>query len=148
MSVYAVTNPATGEVLRSYPTATDAQIDEAVASAHQAGRTWARTTTVAERAALVHRVAELHTERRQELAEIIVAEMGKPLEESLFEVDFAAQIYDYYVDNAEKFLADEPIDLLAGEGSALIRRSPMWSCSASCRGTSPTIRSLGSPAPT
>lgn len=125
MSVYAVTNPATGEVLRSYPTATDAQIDEAVASAHQAGRTWARTTTVAERAALVHRVAELHTERRQELAEIIVAEMGKPLEESLFEVDFAAQIYDYYVDNAEAFLADEPIDLLAGEGSALIRRSPM-----------------------
>lgn len=33
MSEYAVTNPATGEVLRSYPTATDAQIDEAVASA-------------------------------------------------------------------------------------------------------------------
>ncbi len=125
MSEYAVTNPATGEVLRSYPTATDAQIDEAVASAYQASRTWARGTTVAERAALVHRVAELHTERRQELAEIIVTEMGKPLEESLFEVDFAAQIYDYYVDNAEAFLADEPINLLAGEGSALIRRSPM-----------------------
>lgn len=125
MTEYAVTNPATGEVIRSYPTATDAQIEEAVAAAHQAGRSWSQTTTVAERAALVHRVAELHTERRQELAEIIATEMGKPLDESLFEVDFAAQIYDYYVDNAEKFLADEPIDLLAGEGTALIRRSPM-----------------------
>ena len=49
--------------------------------------------------------------------------MGKPLDESVGEVDFSAAIYDYYADNAEKFLADEPIDLLDGEGTALIRRS-------------------------
>src|ERR1700729_539 len=39
-------------------------------------------------------------------------------------VDFPAAIYDYSADNAEKLLADEPIDLLEGTGSALIRRSP------------------------
>ena len=50
--------------------------------------------------------------------------MDKLLDEALGEVDFSAAIYDYYGDNAETFLADEPIDLpLRGEGSALIRRS-------------------------
>jgi succinate-semialdehyde dehydrogenase / glutarate-semialdehyde dehydrogenase len=125
MSEYAVTDPATGEVVRNYPTATDVQIEEAVCGASAAARGWARSSSVAERAALVRRVAELHTERRDTLAAIIVREMGKPLDESLAEVDFTADIYRYYADNAEKFLADEPIDLLAGEGSALIRRGPV-----------------------
>ena len=49
--------------------------------------------------------------------------MGKPIDQSEGEVDFSGAIYEYYADNAEKFLADEPIDLLDGEGSALIRRS-------------------------
>ena len=85
---------------------------------------WARTTTVAERAALVRRVAELHTERKDELAKIIVREMGKPIEDAIGEVEFSAAIYEYYADNAEDLLADEPIALLDGEGDALIRRSP------------------------
>ena len=76
-----------------------------------------------ERAQLIRRVAELHTERTQQLAEIIVREMGKPIEQALGEVDFSAAIYEYYADNAEKLLADEPIELLDGEGSAFIRRS-------------------------
>jgi succinate-semialdehyde dehydrogenase/glutarate-semialdehyde dehydrogenase len=78
---------------------------------------------VAERAALVRKVGELHSERRQELAEIIVREMGKPLEQALMEVDFAAEIYGYYADNAEALMADEPIELLGGEGTAIVRRS-------------------------
>jgi succinate-semialdehyde dehydrogenase/glutarate-semialdehyde dehydrogenase len=125
MTTYAVTDPATGQVLREYPTATDAQIEDAVAAAHGAARSWAKSSTVAERASLVGRVADLHTERRDELAAIIEREMGKPVEEGLGEVDFAADIYRYYADNAEKFLADEPIELLAGEGSAVVRRGPI-----------------------
>ena len=73
----------------------------------------------------MRRVGELHTERRQELAEIIVREMGKPIGQALGEVDFAADIYGYYADNAAEFLKDEPIRLLAGEGSAVIRRSSL-----------------------
>ena len=125
MSEYAVTDPSTGEVLREYPTATDAEIEEAVAAASEASRGWARSTSVGDRAALIHRVADLYTERRDELAAIINREMGKPLAECLSEVDFAADIYTYYADHAEKFLADEPIDLLAGDGVALIRRHPV-----------------------
>lgn len=122
MSAYAVINPATGETVKRYPTITDAELAAAIDSADAAHRGWSRASTVAERAALIRRVAELHLERRDTLAEIIVREMGKPLEQALGEVDFAAYIFEYYADNAESLMADEPITLLAGEGSALIRR--------------------------
>jgi len=122
-SIYAVVDPSTGELVKEYPTATDDQIEQAVAAAAKAHREWSRGSTVTERAALIRRVGELHTERKDELAKIIQREMGKPLDQSEGEVDFSASIYEYYADNLEKFLADEPIDLVEGEGSALIRRS-------------------------
>lgn len=125
MSLYAVVNPATGDVVREYPTATDKQIVEALASAQQAYRGWSKTSTVAQRAVLIRKVAALHSERREALAEIINREMGKTVQGALGEIDFSAAIYEYYADNAEKFLTDEPIDLLGGEGSAMIRRGPV-----------------------
>lgn len=124
MSDYAVINPSTGETLATYPTATDAQVADAVAAADSAFRSWARATTPAERAALVRRVAELHRERRDELAAIIVREMGKPLSHAEGEVDFAADITEYYADNFEAITKDQPIEIL-GEGTAVIRRSPL-----------------------
>jgi len=123
MSLYAVVDPATGKTVREYPTATDDQMQAALSAAEKAHREWSRHSTVVERAGLLKKVAELHTERRDELAKIIQREMGKPLDQSLGEVDFSAAIYQYYADNAEKFLADEPIDLVDGTGTALIRRS-------------------------
>ena len=122
---YAVTNPATGEVVRSFETISDAELEQAIASADRAFREWSRSTTVDERAALVRRVGELHVERRQELADIIVREMGKPVEQALGEVDFAGAIYEYYADNAADFTKDEPITLSDGEGSAIVRRSAL-----------------------
>jgi succinate-semialdehyde dehydrogenase / glutarate-semialdehyde dehydrogenase len=125
MSDYAVVNPATGQTVQTYPTISDDALEVAIASADQAHRSWSRSSTVAERAALIRRVSELHTERRAQLAAIIVREMGKPVEQALAEVDFSADIYKFYADNAEALMQDEPITLLAGEGSALIRRSSL-----------------------
>ncbi|WP_084125812.1 NAD-dependent succinate-semialdehyde dehydrogenase [Demequina sp. NBRC 110054] len=124
MSAYAVVNPATGETLATYPTMTDAEVEVALAKADGAHSDWARKTTPAERAALIRKVAELHRERRDELAAIIVREMGKPLSHALGEVDFAADITEFYADNAEKVTADQPIEIL-GEGTAVIRRSSL-----------------------
>ena len=124
MTDYAVTNPATGEVLATYPTATDAEVEAALAAADEAYRSWGRTSAPADRAALLRRVAELHRERRDELAAIIVREMGKPLAAAEGEVDFAADITEYYADNIDKITGDTPIDIL-GEGTAVIRRAPL-----------------------
>ena len=123
MSKYAVVNPATGETVKEYPQISDDELQAAIAAADEAHRNWAMSTSVAERAALVKKVSEFHSKRREELAEIIVREMGKPMEQALGEVDFCVDIYGFYADNAEDLLADQPIDLLAGEGKALIRRS-------------------------
>jgi succinate-semialdehyde dehydrogenase/glutarate-semialdehyde dehydrogenase len=123
MSDYAVVNPATGQTLATYPTTTDAELETAIASAAAAYRSW-REVPVPERAARIRRAAELHRERRDELAAIIVREMGKPLAAALGEVDFAADITEYYADNAERITGDQPIDIL-GEGTAVIRRSPL-----------------------
>ncbi|MGK2955731.1 MAG: NAD-dependent succinate-semialdehyde dehydrogenase [Solirubrobacterales bacterium] len=123
MSSYAVVNPATGEQVQEYPEISDGDLDAAVSKADSAYWGWSQNSTIAERASLIQKVADLHIERRDALAEIIVREMGKPVEQALGEIDFCGDIYGYYASNAEEFLKDEPIDLLAGEGTALIRRS-------------------------
>lgn len=125
MTEYAVRDPRTGELVQTYPTASDAEVTAALEQASAAAADWGRKTQVAERAQLVARVADLHVERREELADLIVREMGKPREEALGEIDFSALIYRYYADNGERFLADEPVDLLGGTGTAVIRRSPV-----------------------
>jgi succinate-semialdehyde dehydrogenase / glutarate-semialdehyde dehydrogenase len=124
MSTYAVVNPATGETIKEYPEIGDDELRAAIDRADQASRTWPSSASVADRAALVRKVGELHSERRQDLAEIVVREMGKPIEQALMEVDFAGEIYGFYADNAEGLMVDEPIELLGGEGTAVIRRSP------------------------
>jgi succinate-semialdehyde dehydrogenase/glutarate-semialdehyde dehydrogenase len=125
MTQYAVTDPRTGERVKDVPTDTDEQVLEAVASAHAAFNSWGRTSTVADRAKLVRRVSELHTERREALAEAMNREMGKAMDDALGEADFSAAIYGYYADHAEEFLADEPIHLLEGDGTAVVRKRPL-----------------------
>ncbi len=125
MNHYAVVNPATGESVKDYPTISDEQLGAKITAASGAHRDWSRSTNTEDRAALIRRVGELHTERRDHLAEIIVREMGKPVSQALGEVDFSASIYGYYADNAVDLMKDEPIKLLAGEGSAFIRRNSL-----------------------
>ncbi|MEU6888937.1 NAD-dependent succinate-semialdehyde dehydrogenase [Streptomyces viridosporus] len=122
--MYAVTDPKTGEIAEIYPTASDAEVAAAVTAAHAATQ-WGRSSSVAERCALLRRLGDLHKEHRAELAASIVREMGKPLEEAEGEVDFCVDIYHYYADHAEAFLADETIEVTSGPGSAVIRRSPV-----------------------
>jgi succinate-semialdehyde dehydrogenase/glutarate-semialdehyde dehydrogenase len=125
MADYAVVDPATGETIKTYPTISDEQLDTAIGRADAVHGDWGRSGTVAERAEVIRRVGELHNERKQELGEIISREMGKPIDQAVGEVEFAAAIYEYYADNGPALMADEPIELLDGEGSALIRRTSL-----------------------
>lgn len=125
MIAYQVSNPATGEVLDAHATLTYEELESALTLADRAHSTWSRRTTVAQRASLLIRVADLHRERRDLLADIVVKEMGKPREQALIEVDFCVEIYVYYAENAVEFLSDEPITLRGGQGSAFIRRTSL-----------------------
>lgn len=108
MISYQVTNPATGEVESTYATASDAEIHQALEGAHAAWKSW-RTVAPEERAALLTRVADLHHQRREELADIIVREMGKPKAQALGELSVVVDIYRYYADNGPAWLAPEAI---------------------------------------
>ncbi len=123
MSSYAVVNPATGDKVKEYPEITDEELQDTIGRVDDAYWNWSQNSSLADRTALIRKVGELHVERRDALAEIIVREMGKPVEQALGEIDFCGDIYGFYADNAEEFLADEPIKLLAGEGTAIIRRA-------------------------
>lgn len=125
MTQYAVCDPRLGTVVQVYPTATDLDITAALDEAATAYEGWGRSSTAADRAKLLLRVAELHEQRADQLADIIVREMGKPHSEARGEVEFSALIYRYYAEHAEAFLADEPIALMGGGGTAVIRRRPI-----------------------
>jgi succinate-semialdehyde dehydrogenase/glutarate-semialdehyde dehydrogenase len=122
MTEYAVTDPATGRLVRRFPTATDAEVDTAVEAAGRAFRTW-RLRPVAERAAYLAAAAERYRADRERLAGIITREMGKTTAEALGEVDLCARIYDYYAQNAAAFTADRVLDV--SHGTATVRTEPI-----------------------
>ena len=114
MSTFAVINPATGETLAEYPDATAADIEDALAATQQSYQEWARKTTVAERAALAARAADLFDERKDELGAIINREMGKPMDQAVGEAEFSGAITRAFATNAEHWLADEPLEVEDG----------------------------------
>ena len=122
---YAVVDPATGQVVSHYASATDAEIEAALGAAASAHRNWSRATTLDQRTQLLRSVAALHNERSEQLAAIVHREMGKPVDQAVGEIEFCASIYEFYADNAGKFLADEPIELLESVGTAVVRRQPV-----------------------
>src|SRR5690606_6046629 len=84
-----VINPATGKVFASAPAASRTQLDDAVRAARAAFETW-RTTSFAHRAELVRAFAQQLRERQNELAELLTREQGKPLSQSIAEIDRGA----------------------------------------------------------
>lgn len=113
MSIASI-NPATGEVIETFEPFTAEQIDETLTRARRAYREW-RTTSFAERSALVRRVAEVLRAQKADLARIATQEMGKAITESQAEIEKCAWNCDYYAEHAEEFLAPEPVATNAAE---------------------------------
>ncbi|MFJ4028645.1 aldehyde dehydrogenase family protein [Paenarthrobacter sp. NPDC089989] len=114
MSAFAVTDPATGTIHAEYPAATDAEVEAGLSAAQQTYQEWSRTTTVAERAALAKRLADLFVERKDKLAAIINREMGKPLQQAAGEAEFSGSIAAAFAEHAEEWLADEQLEVADG----------------------------------
>lgn len=107
-------NPATGEVLAAYPAHDAATVEAILASGADAARTWA-ATPLPDRLALLVRVGELLTQRRETYAALITAEMGKPLAEALAEIDKCALNCAVVAQQAPEWLADRALHPAAGQ---------------------------------
>lgn len=100
-SEFISTSPATGEVLGSVPDGARTDAARAVASAHGAFRDWAGRTAY-ERAAVLVRAHELMLERREDLAQLMTREQGKPLRMARTEVTYAADFLQWFAEEAKR----------------------------------------------
>jgi len=119
---YRSVNPATGEVLKSFPEHTDEQMWGGLATADKAFRSW-RSRPVSERSKMIGRAAQILLEKKEELARLATLEMGKRIAESRGEVELSASILQYFADNAESFL--KPKKLNSPKGDARLEYSPL-----------------------
>src|ERR1700677_835044 len=108
----ATTNPATGEILKTFEPLSAAQIEEKLQLAASAFKIH-RWTSFAERAAKMMRAADILEKEKDECAHLMTLEMGKPLKAAVAEALKCATGCRYYAENAEKFLADEIVETSA-----------------------------------
>jgi len=104
----AVVNPATGATEDEFPSHTPAEVQERLAKA-QAAYEVLRRTSYGTRAAWMDKAADLMEADVEELAAMIVREMGKPITQARGEALKCVKNMRFYANNAENFLADEPL---------------------------------------
>jgi succinate-semialdehyde dehydrogenase/glutarate-semialdehyde dehydrogenase len=105
----AVVNPATGETIEEFTEHTAEEVEARVQKAQDAFDAL-RETTYAERGVWMKKAADILESEVPELATMLVIEMGKPIAQAEAEVLKCAKNMRFYADNAEKFLADEPLE--------------------------------------
>ncbi|CAN7660187.1 NAD-dependent succinate-semialdehyde dehydrogenase [Caballeronia sp. LjRoot34] len=118
ISEFQTLNPANGKVVKSFPTATDAEVFAALSTAEECYRNDWRNRPVTERKRVMARAAAILREKAEEYAQYITLEMGKPIDQSRYEVELSAAILDYYASHAESFL--KPQALPDAPGSVVV----------------------------
>jgi succinate-semialdehyde dehydrogenase/glutarate-semialdehyde dehydrogenase len=122
---YQTVNPYDNEVVASFDDLTDEQLTKLLARAQKTFESWSQKS-FDERAAVCHRAAAILRERPDEFARLLTLEMGKLYAESLGEVELTAEIFDYYADNAEAFLAPERLKTTnPDEDDAVVVSAPL-----------------------
>lgn len=98
---FDVTNPATGELVGTAADAGPELATAAVAAAHDAGPAWAALTAI-DRATAMRRISAALLDDIDRIADLIVAEQGKPRGQALFEVRYATQWIDWFAEEARR----------------------------------------------
>jgi succinate-semialdehyde dehydrogenase/glutarate-semialdehyde dehydrogenase len=99
-------NPATNKKLQQFEPQTKDAVVEAIGTAHEAYLAW-RTTTFAHRKKCLLKFAKLLRADADEYARTITLDMGKRISESQYEIEYCANIAEFYANGAEQFLADQ-----------------------------------------
>lgn len=118
----ATTNPANGEVIRTFPALTAAEIEgklSLAASTYQRHR----LTRLESRAEKMQAAADIFEKEQDRLGHLMTLEMGKPLVQGRAEAAKCATACRYYAENAARFLADEPVP--DADGHCHVRYEPI-----------------------
>ena len=121
----ATTDPTTGEVRKTFDALTPEELDDRLARAAAAFRSY-RRTTLDQRAGWLRAAADLLDAEVDATAELMTLEMGKTLKAAKAEVAKCAAACRYYAEHGADMLADEPVDAAAVKASAAyVRWQPL-----------------------
>jgi succinate-semialdehyde dehydrogenase / glutarate-semialdehyde dehydrogenase len=112
---YRSVDPTTGEVVKVYDNHSDAALESALATAHGVYQSDWSKGPIQQRLEVLNRLADRIAERGEELARIVVKEMGKRIAEARHEVALIAEIARYYAENAATFLAPARLETRLGD---------------------------------
>ena len=108
MSINSI-NPATGKIIKTFTPLTDAEIEDKLAKGVQTFKKY-RLTSLESRREKLLKAAEILEKSAPQWAELITLEMGKPIKQSLGEVNKCALVCRYYAENGAKFLTPKYIE--------------------------------------
>jgi succinate-semialdehyde dehydrogenase/glutarate-semialdehyde dehydrogenase len=118
-----VINPASGEVVGRVPNLGQAETRAAIEAAYAAFPPWSGMLAK-ERGAILRRWYELQREHKEDLAQLMTAEQGKPLAEARAEVDYASSFTEFYAEEAKRILG-EIIPTPKKSGRMLVLKQPV-----------------------
>lgn len=101
-------DPATGETVRTYEETSAEEVVAALHAATHAQEHW-RRRDIAHRTVPLRNASALLLRDKEEYARLMAVEMGKPVKQGRAEIEKCARICDYFAENAERFLAPEPV---------------------------------------
>ncbi|BCH15585.1 NAD-dependent succinate-semialdehyde dehydrogenase [Mesorhizobium sp. L-2-11] len=120
---FGVTDPATGTTV-AWVAALDArQTSRAIDAASRAFPAW-RAALPQERARILRKWFDLITAAKDDLALLMTLEQGKPLRESLGEIDYAASFVEWYAEEAKRLNAESVTSHLP-KAEMMVRREPL-----------------------
>jgi succinate-semialdehyde dehydrogenase/glutarate-semialdehyde dehydrogenase len=122
MSQLQSINPTTDEIIGTYETHGEKEIEARLTTAETAFQAW-RMSPFGERRARLAETSRVLSQRQDELAELMTLEMGKPIVEAEAEIEKCGWVCEYYAENGEQFLTPEPA---TSDGSeAFVRFDPL-----------------------
>jgi succinate-semialdehyde dehydrogenase / glutarate-semialdehyde dehydrogenase len=109
MSIASI-NPTTGQQLKIFPTLADDVLKAKIIESERVFQDY-RQTSWEQRSQWLHQAASLLRDDQQswEWAQLMTLEMGKPIAQSIAEIQKCAWVCDYYADHGAEFLAAEPV---------------------------------------
>jgi len=102
-------NPFTGKTIQKYPGDSPETVNQKLDRASNQFASW-KKTTFSERATLMSQAAKVLRDRKEDWAQIMTSEMGKPITEARSEAEKCAWVCDYYAEHAEQFLEQELVE--------------------------------------